>query len=108
MHWRRKWQPTPVFLPGESHVQRSLVGFSPWGRTESDTTEATWQLQQQAGSMCLIIVILVFWIHWVLVAAHGAFSSYGEQGLLFVAVNSLLIELASLVAEPRLQVHRLQ
>ena len=43
MHWRRKWQPTPVFLPGESHGQRSLVGCSPWGRTESDKTEATWQ-----------------------------------------------------------------
>ena len=41
--WRRKWQPTPVFLPGESHGQRSLVGCSPWGRTESDTTEAIWQ-----------------------------------------------------------------
>ena len=37
--WRRKWQPTPVFLPGESHGQRSLVGYSPWGRKESDTTE---------------------------------------------------------------------
>ena len=36
--WRRKWQPTPVFLPGESHGQRSLVG-SPWGRKESDTTK---------------------------------------------------------------------
>ena len=41
MHWRRKWHPTPVFLPGESHGRRSLVGCSPWGRTESDTTEAT-------------------------------------------------------------------
>ena len=37
--WRRKWQPTPVFLPGESHGQSSLVGCSPWGRKESDTTE---------------------------------------------------------------------
>ena len=43
MNWRRKWQPTPVFLPVESHGQRSLVGCSPWGRTESDTTEATRQ-----------------------------------------------------------------
>ena len=34
-----KWQPTPVFLPGESHGPRSLVGYSPWGRKESDTTE---------------------------------------------------------------------
>ena len=41
MHWRRKWQPTPVFLPGESHGRRSLVGCSSWGRTELDTTEAT-------------------------------------------------------------------
>ena len=39
MHWRRKWQPTPVFLPGKSHGQRNLVGYSPWGRKESDTTE---------------------------------------------------------------------
>ena len=41
MHWRRKWQPTPVFLPGESQGQGSLVGCHLWGRTESDTTEAT-------------------------------------------------------------------
>ena len=41
MHWRRKWQPTPVFLPGESQGQRSLVGCCLWGRTELDTTEAT-------------------------------------------------------------------
>ena len=37
--WRRAWQPTPVFVPGESHGQRSLVGYSPWGCKESDTTE---------------------------------------------------------------------
>ena len=37
--WRRKWQPTPVFLPGKSHGQRRLVGYSPWGCKESDTTE---------------------------------------------------------------------
>ena len=41
MHWRRDWQPTPVFLPGESQGQRSLVGCRLWGFTESDTTEAT-------------------------------------------------------------------
>ena len=41
MHWRRKWQPTPVFLPGESQGWGSLVGCHLWGRTESDTTEAT-------------------------------------------------------------------
>ena len=37
--WRRQWQPTPVLLPGKSHGRRSLVGCSPWGREESDTTE---------------------------------------------------------------------
>ena len=39
--WRRKWQPTPVFLSAESHGQRSLVGYSPWDRKESDTIEQT-------------------------------------------------------------------
>ena len=39
--WRRKWQPIPVFLPGKSHGQRSLAGYSPWGHTESDMTEVT-------------------------------------------------------------------
>ena len=41
MHCRSKWQPTPVFLPGESQGRGSLVGCHLWGRTESDTTEAT-------------------------------------------------------------------
>ena len=39
MRWRRKWQSTPVRLPGKSHGQRSLVGYSPWGHKESDMTE---------------------------------------------------------------------
>ena len=41
MHWRRKWQPTPVFLPGESQGWVSLVGCRLWSRTESDMTEVT-------------------------------------------------------------------
>ena len=41
MHWRRKWQPTPVFLPGESQGWGSLVGWRLWGHTESDMTEVT-------------------------------------------------------------------
>ena len=41
MHWKRKWQPTPVFLPGESQGRGSLVGCRLWGRTESDMTEVT-------------------------------------------------------------------
>jgi len=39
--WRRAWQPTPVFLPGESQGQKSLVGYSSWGHKELDMTEAT-------------------------------------------------------------------
>ena len=39
--WRRAWQPTPIFLSGESHGQRSLAGYSPWGCKESDTAEVT-------------------------------------------------------------------
>ena len=41
MHWRRKWQPTPVFLPGESQGWEILVGCRLWGHTESDMTEVT-------------------------------------------------------------------
>jgi len=43
--WRREWLPTPVFLSGQSHGQRSLVGFSPWGHKESDRTEAFFSMQ---------------------------------------------------------------
>ena len=51
MHWRRQWQPAPVFLPGESQGRQSLVGCHLWGRTESNTTEVTWwQQQQQQGA----------------------------------------------------------
>ena len=46
--WRRNWQPTLVFLPGKSHGQRSLVGYSPWDHKESDTTE---RLKQQTCLM---------------------------------------------------------
>ena len=54
---RRKWQPTPVFLPGESQGRRSLVGCHLRGLTESDTTEATYQQQQQT----LHKVIMLEW-----------------------------------------------
>ena len=53
MHWRRKWQPTPVFLPGESQGWRSLVGCRLWGRTESDTTE---RVSSSSSSMCITCI----------------------------------------------------
>ena len=57
--WRREWPPTPVFLPGESHGQRTLIGYSPWGRKESDMTE---QLQfhfNLASNQCYLIMVVV-------------------------------------------------
>ena len=58
MHWRWKWQPTPVLLPGESQGWGSLVGCCLWGRTESDTTEATYQQQHEPnipGSYAILL-----------------------------------------------------
>ena len=51
--WGREWQPTPVFLPGESHGQRSLAGCNPWGHKELDTTEwLTWRINQIRTPKC--------------------------------------------------------
>ena len=44
MPWRRKWQPTPVFLPGKCHGERSLAGYSPWSHKELDMTEHAFKL----------------------------------------------------------------
>ena len=62
MHWRRKWQPTAVFLPGESQGRGSLVGCRLWGRTESDTTEVTQQQQQQQP--CVPAVSLLYFLRY--------------------------------------------
>ena len=60
MHWRRKWQPTPVFLPGESQGRGILVGCRLWGRTESDTTKVT---QQQQQRMWFTVWVVQYWCH---------------------------------------------
>ena len=65
LFWRKKWQPPPVFLPGESHGQRSLVGYSPWGQKESDTLNngaaAALFITAQTGkqSRCPFVVFIV-------------------------------------------------
>ena len=59
MLWRTAWQPTPVFLPGESHGQRSLVGHSSWGCKELEMTEATYYAcckMLYKFSICIIII----------------------------------------------------
>ena len=53
--WRRAWQPTPVFFPGESHGQRSLVGYSPWDCKESDTAERLTYNKLHVFEMCTLM-----------------------------------------------------
>ena len=64
--WCRKWQPTPVFLPGESHGQRSLMGYSSWGHKETDTTEQLSTHTQEAtvygSQVCISCVAFGEWI----------------------------------------------
>ena len=65
--WRRKWQPTPVLLPGKFHGLRSLVGYSPWGCKESDTTEwlhlhllhifIHFSVNGRSGCFCVLAVV---------------------------------------------------
>ena len=57
--WRRNWQHTPVFLPGKSHDQRSLVGFSPWDCKESDTTEQV-SPHTDINSVCMSTPVIQF------------------------------------------------
>ena len=61
--YRRKWQPTPVFLPGESQGRGTLLGCRLWGRTESDMTEATWQQQQQQQQL-IEMTLCWLWRTW--------------------------------------------
>ena len=60
MPWGRKWHPTPVFLPGKSHGQRSLVGYSPWGCKELNTTEQLTPLLTLSSLASFHCVLLIF------------------------------------------------
>ena len=64
LSWRRAWQPTPVFFPGESHGQRSLAGYSPWGHKESDTTEVTSHARTLGLSYLFFQGASIFLISW--------------------------------------------
>ena len=93
MHWRRKWQPTPVFLPGESQGQGSLVGCCLWGRTESDTTEVTQQQQYYCKKFSEADVIVLAAPYWDLmfpakvrayleeITVAGITFQYNEDGI---------------------------
>ena len=62
--WRREWQPIPIFLPGESHGERSLVGYSPWGHKESDKAEVTQHTHIMGKDMATHSSILAWRIPW--------------------------------------------
>ena len=78
MRWKRKWQPTPVFLPGESQGWGSMMGCYPWGLTESDTTEVTqqqqWPLLRPTILTSVYISVRAF-IGTCLLSLSGFFSS---------------------------------
>ena len=86
--WRKKWQPTPVFLPGNSHGQRSLVGYSPWGRKRVGHHLATKQQQQTThctqtsacsqGWSSQLQTFFFFFISWRLITLQycSGFLSY--------------------------------
>ena len=63
--WRRKWQPTPVLLSGESHGWRSMVGYSPWGRKESDTTKRLHFTYNVALCYLFVLSILCYFFHYM-------------------------------------------
>ena len=83
MHWRRKWQPTPVFVPGESQGRGSLVGCHLRDHTESDTTEATQQQQQCVQGSNL-----------------GLSVAFGHYGLCLLSVSESRLLLSSLPHSP--------
>ena len=88
MHWRRKWQPTPVFLPGESQGRGSLVGCSLWGRTELDTTKVTKQ-QQQTVPTVIGFLEPALYVDW-LTPLPSTYSYWLTPGLYFALIGCLL------------------
>ena len=82
--WRRKWQPTPVLLPGKSHGQRRVVGYSPWGHKESDTTEwLHFQTMKICQHFCIMVHIYNAWGHiWVFYTQDYSLPDSSGQGIL--------------------------
>ena len=91
LHWRRKWQPTPVFLPGESQGGGSLVGCHLWGRTESDKTEVT----LAAAALLLIVTRMLPKIRLLLQGDPGDLPNPG------IEPRSPTLQEDSLPAEPQ-------
>ena len=98
--WRRKWQPTPLFLPGKSHGQRSPVGYSPQGCKESNMTERL--KSNNIGRDCLVYWLLEkWWLFYILI-----YVSFTDDGLLACILQySWNILLVSIVNAFSLWVH---
>ena len=97
MHWRRKWQPTPVFLPGESQGWGSLVGCRLWGRTESDETEATEQQQQQQSSSRVHSAVVLSWPlgcsdHCAILSMHTVLDLYAFTSWTILITLNILVQ----------------
>ena len=91
IHWRRKWQPTPVFLPGKSHGCRSLVAYSPRGCKELDTTERLHftSLVCMGACMCVLSCVRLFVTPWT--AAHQASLSITNSWSLLKLISIELV-----------------
>ena len=81
--WRREWQPTPLFLPGEFHGQRSLAGYSSWGRRELDTTG--WHSTPQEHKLCLSNTVSL--TPSTFPGTQWAFSKYWLNKLIYGCMN---------------------
>ena len=103
-HCRRKWQPTPVFLPGESHGQRGLAGHGPWGRRESDMAEVTKHVCMQwvvvlftclltiymsSSEKCIFISSTHFFLNWAKWAKLANWAKWYILEINFLSVDSI-------------------
>ena len=95
-------QPTPVYLPGTFHGQKSLEGYSPQGHKELDKTEPL------SMTSFTYLFIFIFWLCWILVAVCGLSLVAQSKGCSLVVVHGHLIAVASLVAQHRLWTHGFQ
>ena len=98
--WRRTWHPTPVFLPGESHRQRSLVDCSPWGRKESDTTEATQHAHTPQSSSPFLLVTTILSSISVSLCLFYLLDKYTFNDIIYCLSFSDLFHLAQCLPSP--------
>ena len=114
--WSRKWRPTPVFLSGKIHGQRSLMGYSPWGYKESDTIEHTCssstgndkdQCQNLKGKACMVVVPVISPFYFLICLLKTPVNTDEFQILTQTSANS--INISMLVMQSLLeQLHDIQ